>query len=256
MPVILAAAMALQAQELRRIAAADADQGVASDGRHVYAIDNHTIAKIDARTGRQVARWTGDPAHFRHINSCTVEHATLICAASNYPDVPMASMIERFDARDLHHLGTQDIGHGQGSLTWVLRHKGSWWACFANYDGHGGEPGRDHRTTTLVRYDPEWHEQAQWAFPEAVLGRMAPKSASGGAWGKDGLLYVTGHDRAEVYALRVPDEGGVLELVAVIAMPTGGQAIDWDRQRPRTLWSIERATKELVASRVPPILPR
>ena len=245
------AAITLQAQETRRIAAPDAGQGVASHGRYVYAIDNRAIAKIDVKQGREVARWTGDPARFRHINSCTVEYRTLICAASNYPDVPMISMIERFDARDLHHISTQDLGHSYGSLTWVTRHRGAWWAGFANYDGRGGEPGRDHRFTTLIRYDKNWQAVRQWHFPDAVLARMAPKSASGGTWGKDGLLYVTGHDRPEVYALRVPRHGDVLELVATIGLPTGGQAIDWDRRAPRLLWTIERKTKELVASEVP-----
>ncbi|HWI84898.1 MAG TPA: hypothetical protein VNT42_01060 [Sphingomonas sp.] len=253
LPLLLAAAISLQATELRRLPAPDADQGVASDGRHVYAIDSHTIAKLDAASGRQVARWDGDPAHFKHINSCTVEDSTLICAASNYPDVPMASMIERFDARDLHHIGTQALPGDYGSLTWVLKHQGSWWACFANYDGKGGKPGRDHRFTALVRYDRNWHVLAEWRFPESVLDRMAPRSASGGGWGKDGLLYVTGHDRPELYAMRVPHGGGVLEHIATIGMPTGGQAIDWNRGAGRVLWSIERKTKELVASRIPAV---
>jgi len=39
---------------------------------------------------------------------------------------------------------------------------------------------------------------------------------------------VTGHDRPELYALRVPDLGGVLEHVATIAIPTDGQAIAWN----------------------------
>ncbi len=66
----------------------------------------------------------------------------------------------------------------------------------------------------------------------------------------------TGHDRPELYALRVPEKAGVLELVAVVGMPTGGQAIDWDRTRPRLLWSIERKTKQLVASRIPRVAAR
>jgi hypothetical protein len=73
-------------------------------------------------------------------------------------------------------------------------------------------------------------------------------------WGDDGLLYVTGHDRPELYALRVPAAGGVLEHVATIAIPTGGQAISWDAREPRLLWSIERRTHELVATRIPTVL--
>jgi hypothetical protein len=251
--LLLAAVASLQATEIRRIPAADAGQGVASDGRYLYAIDNHSIAKLDAATAKEVARWDGDPAIYPHINSCAIDRTILVCAASNFPTTPMTSMIERFEAKSLRHISTQPLGHGYGSLTWVVQHDGDWWACFANYDGRGGEPGRDHRYTTLVRYDRDWQEKAQWHFPPEILERMAPKSASGGAWGDDGLLYVTGHDRPELYALRVPEGGGVLQLVATIATPTGGQAIDWGRASPRMLWSIERTTRELVASRIPSV---
>ncbi len=254
--LLLAPLLTLSATEIRRVPTTDAGQGVASDGKYVYAIDNHIIARIDPKTARVKARWEGDPAKFKHINSCTVDDRTLICAESNYPTVPMESMIERFDARSLTYLSTQHLADTPGSLTWTMRHDGAWWACFANYDARGGQPGRDHRFTTLVRYDDQWHEQTRWTFPDTVLERMAPRSASGGVWGRDGLLYVTGHDRPELYALRVPEGGGVLEHVATIAIPTDGQAIAWDGRDPRLLWSIERKTRELVATRIPEVLAR
>ena len=253
MLILILAAAALQATEIKRLPAADADQGVASDGRYLYAVSNHAIAKIDPATGAQVRRWDGAEEQFPHINSCTADQKLLVCAASNFPGVPMTSMIERFEAKTLRHISTQQLGHAYGSLTWATQKDGDWYACFANYDGNGGEPGRDHRYTTLVRYDRDWQEVAQWHFPAEILARMAPKSASGGVWGDDGLLYVTGHDRPELYALRVPPSGGVLQLVATIAIPTDGQAIDWDRAAPRVLWSIERKTRQLVASRIPAV---
>lgn len=252
LPLILAAIVGLSASEVRRVPST-ATQGVASDGRAIYSVSNHTIVRTDPATGAALATWDGDPARFKHLNSCIARRGKLLCAASNYPTVPMESMIERFDAETLEHLGTQILPNAPGSLTWVLRHKGGWWAGFANYDGRGGEPGRDHRFTALVRYDKKWRETARWTFPDAVLARFAPMSASGGSWGDDGLLYVTGHDKPELYAFRVPEEGGVLEHVATIAIPTGGQAIGFDPKQPRLLWSIERATKAMVASRVPEI---
>jgi hypothetical protein len=85
---------------------------------------------------------------------------------------------------------------------------------------------------------------------------MAPRSSSGGAWNADGLLYVTGHDAPELYALRLPRNGPRLELVAIVPTVTGGQAIDWDPKAPRTLWSIDRRTSEIVASRIPAVHPR
>ncbi len=252
----LGAADGLVAEPVRRIPAAEADQGAAADAVAVYAISNAAIGKYDRATGKKLGEWRGDKARFPHINSCTVTGRELMCAASNYPGVPMLSRIHWFDTRTMTLLRTKELGHGNGSLTWVVPHGGQYWACFANYAGRGGEPGRDSSFTMLVRYDKAWRETGRWSFPPEVIARMTPKSASGGDWGKDGLLYVSGHDKPELYAFRVPAKGGVLELVATIAMPTGGQAIGWDRREKRLIWSIGRGTGEIVGSRVPPVPPR
>src|SRR3546814_8773159 len=69
----------------------------------------------------------------------------------------------------------------------------------------------------------------------------------------DGLMYASGHDRPEVYALRLPKAGATLELVATLPVPTEGQAIDWDPAEPRLLWSIDRRAKQLHSTRMPPL---
>ncbi|WP_380874468.1 hypothetical protein ACFB49_48170 [Sphingomonas sp. DBB INV C78] len=241
------------ATEVERFAAPEAHQGVVADKRYVYAISNSQIGKYDRRTRQRIALWQGDPRLFIHMNSCSLLGTRMVCAASNYPNVPQASSIEWFDVAKMQHVATRSLGPGRGSLTWLDWHDGSWWACFANYDGKGGEAGRDHRTTVLVRFDRNFVEQGAWFFPETVLERFAPRSSSGGAWNADGLLYVTGHDRPEAYALKLPAAGSRLEHVATIALPTPGQAIAWDRANPRLLWSIARETNEVVASELPKI---
>lgn len=251
--LLLAATTAAPAVEVVRMPAAEAKQGVVADARHVYAIANSEIGKYDRRTRQRVAEWKGDPEQFRHMNSCRLLGREIVCAASNYPEVPMASSIEWFDTARMVHLRSRSLGPGRGSLTWLDWHDGSWWACFANYANKGGEAGRDHRLTTLVRYSRDFAEQGAWLFPESVLERFAPYSASGGAWGDDGLLYVTGHDLPEMYALRLPRAGSRLEHVATLAIPTDGQAIAWDAKQPRLLWSIDRKEREVVASTVPPL---
>lgn len=249
-PGVAQDAPGLTGTTLRRYPAEEAGQGVAVDRSRFYAIDNRDIAAYDRRSGKRVARWTGDPARFKHLNSCIVDAARLVCAHSNYPAVPMKSTIETFDARSLRHLSTRPIGDGIGSLTWLIRHDSAWWAGYANYDGKGGEPGRDHRFTTLVRYDQNFVEQQRWRFPASVLARFAPRSSSGGVWGDDGLLYVTGHDLPEIYVLRLPKNGGSLEHLATIGVETGGQAIAWDTAKRRQLWSIDRATKQVVVTQL------
>lgn len=243
------------ASVIARWPAEEARQGVAADARFFFPNGNNTIGKYDKKTGRRVARWEGPRARFPHMNSCVVDRAELVCAASNYPAVPMASAVEVFDTATLRHKRSIALPPQPGSLTWIERRGTEWYGAFANYpERRGGEPGRDHRWTRLVRFDARFRATGSWLFPLSVLDRFAPMSSSGGSWGEDGLLYVTGHDRGELYVLRLPPAGTVLDHVATIALSTGGQAIAWDRSQPRVLWSLDRATKMVVASRVPPVI--
>lgn len=235
----------------RRIPAAEAIQGAASDGRFVYAIDSQRIGKYAIATGRRLASWSGDRRRFAHLNSCTVVGRELVCAASNFPALPQTSRVEFFDAGRLVHRRSVSVG-GPGSLTAIDRHGGWWWAVFANYDGRGGQPGRDHRSTILARMDDGFRPRQAWTFPPAVLRRLAPNSVSGASWTADGRLTVTGHDRRELYVLAVPPTGTMLKQVATVAIITPGQAIDWDPRDPKLLWSIDRKRREIVAS-LPPL---
>jgi hypothetical protein len=253
-PSLLIAALALApAQVTTRLSAPEADQGVAVDARSIYAVDNAEIARYDRATGARTAHFKGDPAHFRHMNSCAVIGRELVCAASNFPGVPMESQVEVFEPATLAHLRTVPLGRQGGSMTFVERRAGSWWAGFANYDGRGGEPGADHTATKLVRFDDQWRAHETWTFPPQVLERLAPMSASGGTFGDDGRLYVTGHDRPELYVLDVPKGGGVLKLVATIPIPVNGQAIAFDRNAPGVLFGVNRATREVLGFRLPPL---
>jgi hypothetical protein len=168
----------------------------------------------------------------------------------------MASSVEFFELDNLRHVRSHSLGSGRGSLTWLDWHAGSWWATFANYEGRGGEPGRGTAYTSLVRMDRDFREQEAWLFPASVLARFSPFSSSGGAWAADGHLYVTGHDKPELYALRLPQAGSSLIHVATFGLVTHGQAIDWDPREARLLWAIDRQRREVVAAEVPRLNPR
>lgn len=243
----------LQAQELRRFKAAEAGQGVAVDERRFYAIVNNSIGKYDRRTGEKLGEWSAPRSLFPHLNSCEVIARELICAHSNFPAVPMASSVEVFDPETMTHRRSLSLGLGYGSLTWLTRRDGAWWAAYANYDERGGEPGRDHRFTSLVKHDDRFQRLESWVFPESVLARFKPTSSSGGAWGRDGLLYVTGHDAPEVYVLRLPQAGPTLEHVATIHVAFAGQAFTFDPTDPRVIWSIDRPKREVVVTRLPSV---
>jgi hypothetical protein len=251
----LSAALLLNVDVLRRIPAEEARQGVAVHGDVLFAINNHQIGKYDRRTGAKIAVWTGDKARFPHINSCAAIKAELVCASSNYPSTPMNSAVEIFDPAALRPLRTIRLEGQAGSLTWLDRHDGFWWAAFANYDGLGGVRGRDHRDTFLVKYDDTWRPLATYTFPADLLDRFKPSSSSGGIFGDNDILYVTGHDHPEIYALRIPrtgpKTGAVLEHIATLRAPIEGQAIAWGGGG--ILYGINRAKREIIEMRLPPI---
>ena len=256
-PLFLLLAPLLHAQnpaaiELRRMPAAEAQQGVTSDARYLYAIDDSEIGKYDKATGRRIAGWKGDPSVFIHTNSCSVINAELVCAMSNFPHLPMASSVEWFSTATMKHLRSHSLGPlGPGSLTWIEWHNGSWYACFANYDAPRGDPTRDHNATVLIRYTADFTPKESWLFPTNVLERFGHMSASGGRFGPDDLLYVTGHDLPEMYVLRLPNGGQRLEYLRTITLTTNGQAFDWDYGHAGSVvWTIERKKAEAVESKL------
>lgn len=228
-----------------------ASQGVAVGPKALYAVSNFRIVRLDKTTGETRAEWVGEKARFPHINSCALIGGDLVCASSNFPGVPQVSTVEMFDPVTLAHRRSVALGMGTGSITWVDRKDGFWWAMFANYDGKGGEPPRDHRHTTLVKFDAEWRRLEAWALPASILERIQPMSISGGGWGPDGRLYLSGHDLPELYVVALPQGGGVLDHVATLPMEAEGQAIDWDESDKGMLYGITRKTREILAMKAP-----
>lgn len=239
------------AVEIRRWPAPEARQGAAVGAQHFYAVVNSRIGKYRKADGVKVAEWIGDRIGIRHLNSCVIDASELVCANSNYPQTPMASSVEIFDAGTLHHLRSVPLGVRDGSLTWVERHQGRWWAMFANYDPPRSYLGRTHRDTKVVLFNDDWAEVGGYALPDSVLERLSPSSVSGGSFGADGLLYLTGHDAAEIYVMRIPRQGPVLDHIATIAAPLEGQAWAWDRSSDNLIYAIRRSTSEVVVLSMP-----
>lgn len=232
--------------------APEARQGAAVDANHFYAIVNSRIGKYRKTDGVKIAEWVGDRIAIRHLNSCLVEGGELVCANSNFPETPMASSVEIFDAATMRHLRSVPLGVRDGSLTTIERHDGKWWATFANYDPPRSHLGRTHRDTRVVLFNDDWAEVGGYALPDSVLARLVPHSISGSSFGPDGLVYMTGHDAPEMYVLRVPRQGPVLEHVATIPVPFEGQAWAWDRSGAgRTVYAIRRRGGEVTVVTIP-----
>lgn len=240
------------ATPLTSYAAFDANQAVAVDGKYFYAVNNRTITKHDRSTGEPLLQFAGDTdGPFRHMDSGVVVGSKLYAVHSNYPEWPMESSIEVFDTRTMRHVDTYSFGIYRGSLTWLDRHDGAWWAGFANYDEiQDGmtEPYGQTYNTQVVKLNDRFEPVASWTIPKPILDRFKPMSNSGGSWGPDGRLWLTGHDLGEAYVMQLPVAGSELRWIATVDLPdVQGQGIAWDRSNPKhpTFWAISRPNRQV-----------
>ena len=241
--------------EMARYDASEARQGVAVDEKYFYAIGTREIGKYEKATGKRVAKWQEkEDGSIIHLDSGVIVDGKLYCAHSNYPGIPMTSSVEIWDAGTLQHIDSHSFGVRWGSCTWVDRHDGHWWAAFAHYDKLKAKGLTDKGTewTTLVKFDDQWQPLKTWHYPDQVIERFRPMSNSGGSWGPGGLLYATGHDRAELYALRPPRACSVLKLVAILPIGIRGQGIAWDRSDPGVLYGIDKDKREIIVFKYHP----
>ncbi len=233
-------------EELRRFQAEEANQGVAVDGEFFYAITNAAIGKYRKDTGAKSGGWQdAKGGRIKHLNAGVVLEGKLYCAHSNYPAMPMESSVEIWDVAAMRHLETIDLTKTGGSLTWVDRRDGAWFACFAEY-ARTGDPAH----TRVVQFDLKWRQVAEWKFPAELVVEFGKHSSSGGSFGPGGNLFITGHDAPELYVLNVPQKGADLRWKAAIPISAHGQAFAWDRAEEGVLYSIERKTREVIVSRI------
>lgn len=234
-------------QELRRFSAPEARQGVAVDANSLYVVGNSIIARYSKTTLEREIDWSapeGDP--LIHLNDGIVENGFLWTAHSNYPEVPMQSSLEIWDPSTLQQVDNRSFGIRWGSLTWVDFYEGSWFACFAHYANRAAEPDRNPSWSQLIRFTEDFVFQEGFAFPSALVERFDRYSSSGGAFGPDGRLYVTGHDHRELYVLELPEFGSELVWVDTIPFPSEGQAFSFDPHRPWELYSILKRDREVI----------
>jgi hypothetical protein len=226
----------------------EANQAVGVDEKYFYAVDNQAIGKYDKKTGKLVKRWQGDrKGPILHLDSAMVMDGRLYCAHSNYPEWPMTSSLEIFDAETLEPVASHSFGIQYGSLTWVDWKDGHWWMTFANYDKPFGPDKTKYGNklnTLMVKFTREFVPVESWVLPKVLLDKFEDMSNSGGAWGPDGYLYLTGHDPAELYRVRLPKHGSIVEVVDVIPMDIRGQGIAWDKSQPGVIYGIIRATPQ------------
>jgi hypothetical protein len=249
-----------QAEILAEFEVANARQGVAVDRKFFYALTNYAISKHDKASGEILASWEGveegDP--LIHMDSLVELDGQLFASHSNYPFWPMTSSVEIWNADDMTHVGTHSFGINRGSMTWLDRYDGQWWGAFANYDkvqSGQTEPYGQTDRTQIVRFEDNFTVSESWTLPTEILDRMRPMSNSGGSWGADGYLYLTGHDHGELYVMELPEAGSELHWAATVKVPVmEGQGIAWDRSvDERVLWAIYKKDRKVLKVRIPEI---
>ncbi len=221
-------------QQQAEMAAPEAFQAATADQSFVYAISSQKIAKYDRVTGKRLAVSTGEA---KHLNSGVLWQGKLLSAHSNYPTIPEISEIKQLDLESMELSTLKDFGDFGGSLVWIVRHNDHWWCNFAKYGDRNAE-------TFLVKFDNRWNERARWTYPDQVIRLLGRYSLSGGLWLNEELL-VSGHDKPELYRLRLPATGNVLEFVGSEPVPFTGQGFAID---PVTngLVGIKRADRKVV----------
>ncbi len=238
-------------ETLKTFSAMEAHQAVAVGANHFYAISSTAIGKYEKESGQLVDRWEASPkTNISHLDSGVIIDGKLYAAHSNYPEIPMTSSVEIWDAETMNHIDSHSFGIYRGSLTWIDRYNGAWWGVFAHYDEFESQIDKDNRWTTLVQFNDQWDEIESWVFPEEMLHRFGTKSNSGGSWGPDGKLYISGHDLPELYVMRLPDSGSTLKLLDILPIENEGQGIAWDRSEPGIIYSIKRSAREVVVSQL------
>lgn len=240
--------------ELKRYSIPDSIhlQGVAVDDSFFYVISNTSIYKYAKGNGKMQSVFDGKKEGvLNHLNGGVVLNGKLYCAHSNFPDSPMASSIEIFDTKTLHHVASHSFGLFGGSATWIDESKGFFWVAFANYNGLHSSEGRDNRWTRLVKFDKKWNIISSWVYPQNVLQSFAPYSNSGGSWTNEGVLYVTGHDRKEMYELKIPDFGFTLKYLKTISILNSGQGIALDRsvKKGMILYGVNREDNTVIVQK-------
>jgi hypothetical protein len=246
-------AQAQDATNLKKFSVTEAKQAVAVDKNHFYVINNSTIQKYEKLNGKLVASWDGKKEGIKHLNSGVVIKGKMYCANSNYPEIPMASSVEIFDVTTLTHVGSHSFGiSNHGSLTWLDQYQGFWYIGFAHYAGKDASEGRDVRWTSLVKYNLDWIETEAWVFPKNIIEAFTPKSNSGGAIGPDGKLYLTGHDKPELYLLQIPKTGYTLNYLKTIPTSIHGQgvAIDPAIKDKVVIYGINRETNTVLVEEI------
>lgn len=200
-------------------------QGVAVSNKYIFVIETKKISKYDKKSLKLLQ---DIDLSFDHANGGKVIDTKLYI----FNNPANKNTLEIFDL-DLKHKKSLNIKL-DGSITWIDYFENNWWGMNAHYLHNG------HKTR-LILFDNNFNIKKQWKLPDKIIKRIYPYSISGGQYNKlNKLLYITGHDKKEIYVIKV---NNILELVGIIYVPFTGQGISWYDNK---LYGINRKNKTVI----------
>lgn len=199
----------------------DAHKGIAAGRDFFYVINTNSISKHSTKTGELIKRvdFSNHP-RIKNMNGAVVVRNNLYVTNSPATVKHRQNTIEVFN-RDLVYLYHINVTGNTGALTWIDYHNGKWWGCFAHYDDmvrytvlvefYHPNPDLEYEDTIHSKDLVNWHVKDRWFFPHKVNEHFLPYSCTGGSFGPDGKLYVTGH-RNEIYVLDFHPKAEIMGL--------------------------------------------
>lgn len=201
-------------------------QGVINHKDYIYVVSSKSICQHDKKTGQLIKKVK---TNLSHMNGGIIKDNKLYLTHNprplNNPNALYLNSIEVFDL-NLKHLDSINLSHlyNEGSLTWIDYYDNSWWGALAHY-------GKQVGKTRLVKFKDNWQIGMSWRYPTNVLNQFKPYSNSGGQFDKEtGLLFLTGHDKEEVYIVKVNYKSLRLIPVETMEVPIGGQGISLENK--------------------------
>ena len=204
----------------------DLGQGVISSKDYIYVVSSNTICMHDKKTGKLIKKVK---TNLEHLNGGIIFSKSgqdnKLYLTNNPNGSHKLNSIEIFDL-NLKHIQSIKLPHlkGKGSLTWIDYYDNSWWGTLVYYKDKVAK-------TRLVKFNDDWTINVSWQYPKNILNRFKPYSSSGGQFDKKtGLLFIMGHDKEEVYIMKVNNKSKRLILVEIMEVPIGGQGISLENR--------------------------
>ena len=209
--------------------AKEAKQGVAIDSKYFYAINNNSIGKYSRKSGKRVLY---KKVPFKHLNGGKIVNGDLV-VVNNPAGKPEQNALIWLDPSNLQVVDVMQMSFIQGSLTWFDWAWDKWWVCDARY-------GKKVKDTTIYCFNEQWEPMGFWKIPKSLVGDLEPYSLSGGAWFGD-HLYVSGHDKPEMYLLELPKDKLHAKLIQTVQVCFDGQGFVFERGKGKIyVWGIRR----------------